>query len=82
MSDMENKMSDLIDSGLHEQSDLYKQIEQLKVDRLELANVVIDNHAIGRYGEACRICNKWHTEMPHDPDCIVPKAEKIIKENK
>ncbi len=81
MSDMENKMSDLIDSGLHEQSDLYKQIEQLKADRLELANAIVDNCYTGRYGNECRVCNKWHTEMPHDPDCIVPKAEDIIKEN-
>ncbi len=56
--------------------------EQLKADRLELANAVIDNHALGRWGESCRFCEKWHIEMSHDPDCIVRKAEKIIKENK
>ncbi len=82
MSDMENKMSDLIDSGLHEQSDLYKQIEQLKADRLELANAIVDNCYTGRYGESCRFCEKWHIEMSHDINCIVRKAEKIIKENK
>ncbi len=55
--------------------------EQLKADRLELANAVIDNHALGRYGESCWFCGKWHIEMSHESDCIVLKAEKIIKEN-
>ncbi|MCP4393464.1 MAG: hypothetical protein GY804_04245 [Alphaproteobacteria bacterium] len=56
-------------------------VEQLKADRLELANAIIDNYCTGRYGDECRFCNKWNTEMPHDPDCIVPKAHEIIKEN-
>ncbi len=55
-------------------------VEQLKADRHELANAIIDNHALGRYGEACRFCEKWHIEMSHDMNCIVRKAEKIIKE--
>ncbi len=57
-----------------------KVVEQLKADRNELANAIVDNCYTGRYGNECLVCNKWHTEMPHDPDCIVPKAEKIIEE--
>ncbi len=79
MSDMENKMSDLIDSGIHEQESLYKQIEQLKADRLELAKAIKADHLAGFYGDECVFCYGGEN-VGHDKDCIVLKAEKIIEE--
>ncbi len=78
MSDMENKMSDLIDSGIHEQESLYKQIEQLKADRLELAKAIKADHTEGFFGDDCIFC--YCGGDRHDKACIVLKAEKIIEE--
>ncbi len=64
-----------------------KVVEQLKAERLELAKEIFNKwkhiesfyYDLPEYG--CSFCDLWEEDVSgHSEDCIVLKAEKIIKE--